>query len=98
MTKYEVVGWDADLDSEVVLLPNGERLTNQVADEIADDLLGRRGLGRPSLASDGSHSPRVSFRVPDEVRALAVERAAAENVSLSVLARKALERYLKDAG
>ncbi len=98
MTKYQVVGSDADLDSEVVLLPNGERLTNQVADEIADDLLGRRGPGRPSLTCVGSHSPRVSFRVPDEVRALAVKRAAVENVSLSMLARKALERYLKDAG
>lgn len=54
MTKYEVVRSDADLDSEFVLLPNGERLTNQVADEIADDLPGRGGLGRPSLTSVGS--------------------------------------------
>ena len=59
MTKYQVVGPDADLDSEVVLLPNGDRLTNQVADEIADDPLGRRGLGRPSLTSVGAHSPSV---------------------------------------
>ena len=46
------------------------------------------------MNGDGSHSPRVQFRVPEEIREQAQSRAAAEGISLSALARRALERYL----
>ncbi|MBA2694726.1 MAG: ribbon-helix-helix protein, CopG family [Actinobacteria bacterium] len=40
------------------------------------------------------HSPRVSFRVPEQTRRRAEERARAEGRSVSEVAREALERYL----
>jgi len=95
-TKYEVVGPDVDLDTEVILLPSGRRLTNEVADEIVAEV--RRATGRPSLTGTTGHSPRITIRIPEPIRDRAAQQAAAEHVSLSGLARKALERYLDDAG
>lgn len=90
---------DVDLDQEDVRLPNGRRLTEDLAEKLAREGVAearRRGLipGGKSLSGDGSHSPRVQFRVPDTLREAAETRAAAEGVSLSVLAREALEHYL----
>lgn len=90
---------DVDLDEEDVRLLDGRRLTDELADKIARDAVAearRRNLipGGKSLAGDGSHSPRVQFRVPESLRAAAEAKAAAEGVSLSVLAREALAHYL----
>lgn len=90
---------DVDLAAEVVLLQDGRRLTDELADQLADEaLVGARARnlvpGRKSLSGDGSHSPRVQFRLPDSLLTAAERRAAEEGVSLSVLARRALERYL----
>lgn len=90
---------DVDLDAEVVRLKDGRRLTNELAEQIAEETLAearRRNLvpGRKSLSGVGIHSPRVQFRLPDSLRSAAEKRAAEEGVSLSVLARQALERYL----
>ena len=90
---------DVDLDTEVIRLADGRRLTNTLADELADQTLveaRRRNLvpGRKSLTGGTTHSPRVQFRVPEPLREAAEQRAAQEGVSLSVLAREALERYL----
>ena len=84
-------GADVDLDSEVVLDLDGQRITE--ADTQA--FTSARG-GRPSLTGAGTHSPRVSFRVPEPILQRAEQRAEVEQVSLSVLARRALERYLDD--
>ncbi|WP_433355593.1 hypothetical protein ACQP25_17150 [Microtetraspora malaysiensis] len=54
-----------------------------------------RRPGRPSLTGDDTHSPRVSFRLPDELRDLAKARAAAEGKTISALAREAFERFLR---
>ena len=84
-------GADVDLDSEVVLDLDGQRITE------ADTQAFARGRGgRPSLTAAGTHSPRVSFRVPEPILQRAEQRAEVEQVSLSVLARRALERYLDD--
>lgn len=90
---------DVDLGEEDVRLLDGRRLTDELATKIARDAVAearRRNLipGGKSLAGDGSHSPRVQFRVPESLRAAAEAKAAAEGVSLSVLAREALEHYL----
>ena len=90
---------EVDLDEEDVWLPDGRRLTNELAETMAREGVAeahRRNLipGGKSLAGDGSHSPRVQFRVPESLRAAAEAKAAAEGVSLSVLAREALEHYL----
>lgn len=90
---------DVDLDTEVVRLKDGRRLTNELAEQLAEETLAearRRNLvpGRKSLSGSGIHSPRVQFRLPESLRSAAEKRAAEEDVSLSMLARKALKHYL----
>ena len=90
---------DVDLDTEVVRLKDGRRLTNELAERLAEETLAdarHRNLvpGRKSLSGGAIHSPRVQFRVPDALRAAAEQRAAEKGVSLSELAREALEHYL----
>ena len=84
---------DIDLDEEVVLDDAGNRLTESVADAIAQEAL-RRFRGRPSLSEPGERSPQVSFRVSIDLRDRAEARAAKEDKTLSELARDALEHYL----
>ena len=91
---------DVDLDEEDVRLPDGTRLTEQRAGQLARETLAeirRRNLvpGRKSLSGGSVHSPRVQFRVPEAIRERAEQRAAAEGKSLSALAREALEHYLE---
>ena len=91
--------FEVDLSVEEVRLRDGRRLTDELADRLAEDTLAearRRNLvpGRKSLTGAGVHSPRVQFRVPEALRAAAERRAAEEGVSVSELAREALERYL----
>jgi predicted HicB family RNase H-like nuclease len=91
---------DVDLDEEEVHLPDGTRLTEQRAEQLARRALAevrRRNLvpGRKSLSGGSVHSPRVQFRVPEAIRERAEQRAAAEGKSLSALAREALEHYLE---
>jgi predicted HicB family RNase H-like nuclease len=99
-----VVGRDAtissiDLDKETFTLPDGRRLTNELAAELAAegrDEIRRRNLipGRKSLSGDGTHSPTIRVRVPSDLHAAAEARAEAEGVTLSTLAREALTAYL----
>ena len=91
VTPETVDGGDVDLDSEVVRDLDGRRITEADTQSFATS----RG-GRPSLTAAGTHSPRVSFRVPEPILQRAEQRAEVEQVSLSVLARRALERYLDD--
>lgn len=107
MTKREppVVGPDTviediDLDKEEFYY-HGERLTEARAQEIAEETLAdlrRRNLlpGRKSLTGGSTHSPRVQFRVPEQIRDRAEAQAEAEGKSISALAREALERYLDE--
>ncbi len=89
---------DVDLDEDVVIV-KGRRLTEAAAEQLARETRAearRRNLipGRKSLSSGATHSPRVQFRVPEDVAAQAHDRAEAEGKSLSELAREALVRYL----
>jgi hypothetical protein len=94
MTRY-VDGGDIDLDEEVVLDSNGNRITEAHAHEMAEHAL-RAVRGRPSLTSAGRHSPRVSFRLPDIALERAEQVARQEGKTVSALAREALERYLAE--
>jgi predicted HicB family RNase H-like nuclease len=84
---------DIDLDREDVRLPDGTRLTDDVADAIVDDV--RRKAGRPSLTGASALSPRVSFRVTPEVRDRAAAIATEEGKTISELAREALEARVR---
>jgi predicted HicB family RNase H-like nuclease len=95
-----VAGPDLDLDKEEFVLKDGRRLTNELADQIADKTLAearRRNLipGGKSLSGDGTHSPRLQFRVPQQLHDAAERTAREEGVSLSALARRALEEYVR---
>jgi hypothetical protein len=50
--------------------------------------------GRPSLTCPGSQSPHVSFRVPAGLSAELDRQSAADGVTRSALARRALAEYL----
>ena len=90
---------DVDRELEELRLTDGCRLTRDPAEQLARALVPdarRRNLipGGKSLAGDGSHSPRVQFRVTETLRAAAEAKAAAEGVSLSAVVRQALAQYL----
>lgn len=93
--KY-TLGPDIDLDTEEVYEPDGTRLNEARAQELAEQTL-RAVRGRPSLTGPGRHSPRVSFRLPaDELRA-AQELAKREGIPVSELTRRALEDLIRRA-
>jgi hypothetical protein len=55
-----------------------------------------RRTGRPSLHGGSGRSPQVAFRLPAQTRALAEAAARARGITVSQLAREALERELAD--
>jgi hypothetical protein len=87
-------GGDIDLDDEIVLDSNGERITEDRAAEMAEDAI-TKVRGRPSLAGSGT-SPEVKARVPDQLRQRLMDQAEAEHRQPSTLIREALEQYLFD--
>lgn len=95
------IGADYDPASDEVLRDAaGAEITQEYIDRVAAeaeagyDLTKARRVGRPSLTGDARHSPRVSFRVSDDVRARAEQLASEQGKTVSQLAREALERYL----
>lgn len=98
MSARHPVGPDVDLAVEDVRDRQGRRVTDEYADAAAEEALRLVRPGRPALGAVGQHSPRVSFRVPEQTRLRAEQRAAQEGRSVSEIARDALERYLRDAG
>lgn len=82
---------------------SGVAITDELADELADEAehgyeleqgkIVHTGRGRPSL-SGRQTSPQVTFRIPAKLREQADKRAADEHKTVSELAREALERYL----
>jgi Ribbon-helix-helix protein, copG family len=96
--RFTRLGPDVDLDVEDVRYLQGRRITEEYAERAAEEALQVARRGRPALGAVGQQSPRVSFRVPEDVRRLAEQRAAAEGRSVSEIARDALERYLRDTG
>jgi len=88
------VGPDVDLESDDVRDGRGNRITVKRAEQIAEQALATVRAGRPSLSGERQHSPHVSFRVPRQIHAQAKARALDEGVSVSELARRALEHYL----
>ena len=97
MTDRHEIGPDVDLAVEDLRDRLGRRVTNEYAERAAEEALRLSRPGRPALGAVGEHSPRVSFRVPEQIRRRAEQRAAQEGRSVSELAREALERYLRDA-
>ena len=51
--------------------------------------------GRPSLTKEGVTSPRVTVRLSQKLHEQAKKKAKKKGISVSVLTRLALEKYLK---
>ncbi|SDM29606.1 hypothetical protein SAMN05421874_15126 [Nonomuraea maritima] len=76
---------DIDSDSEEIYDAKGNLITDDYVRDAISDVHraideGRVHMptgrpGRPSLTGEGAHSPRVSFRVPEELRERAKARA-----------------------
>ena len=96
--RYELApGPDVDLERENIRDSKGNRVTADYVDRAVDEVHAKLGRGRPSLTEPGRHSPHISFRVSEETRARAEELALSRGVSVSTLARQALDEYLHTA-
>lgn len=93
ITSTTPIGKDVDLRHEDVRLPDGTPVTDDLVDDVVDEV--RRKGGRPSLTGDASVSPRVSFRVTPGVRERAAIIAEREGKTISQLAREALEARVR---
>jgi len=77
---------------------------DRIVSEVEAAVLAGRGeityprKGRPSLTGDAAESPSVGFRITPELRSRAEAVAKRKGVSVSALAREALEEYVRKAG
>ena len=94
-SKY-VVGPDVDLDSEVVFLPDGTRLTNKLAAKMAQDAI-KQVRGRPSLTAVAVESPQLKVRVPVKLKKAIEKEAKRRGETTSTIVREVLqERFLQN--
>jgi len=91
--KPGAIGTDVDLDAEEVYLADGKRLTEQVAEEMAERALARH-RGRPSVTGGNARTPSLTVRVPPETRAALEELARAQGKRLADVSREALDEYV----
>ena len=89
------VGPDVDLDSDVVLLPDGTRLTNKLAAKMALDAI-KQVVGRPSLTAVAVESPQLKVRVPVKLKKAIEKEAKRRGETTSTIVREVLqERFLQ---
>lgn len=96
MKRKITVGPDVDLDSEVVLLPDGTRLTNKLAAKMARDAI-KQVRGRPSLTAVAVESPQLKVRVPVKLKKAIEKEAKRRGETTSTIVREVLqERFLQN--
>jgi hypothetical protein len=88
------IGADVDLEHEDIRLPDGSRLTDERAAEIAERALVHR-RGRPSVTDDESHTPSLTVRVSTTTRAALEKIAASQGRRLADVSREAFEEYIQ---
>lgn len=97
MTKRKIkpgkIGPDVDLDKEAVYLGDGRRLTERVADEIAERALDRH-RGRPSVSGGRQRTPSLTVRVPEPTREALEKLAKSQGKRLADVSREALDEYI----
>jgi hypothetical protein len=97
MTKRKIkpgaIGPDVDLDTEEVYLVDGRRLTEQIAEELAQRALARH-RGRPSVTGENARTPSLTVRVPPETRTALEQLARAQGKRLADVSREALDEYV----
>ena len=88
------IGPDIDLDEEEVRLPDGSRLTEEAAEQLAERVLEQRRAGRPSLIGGSAHTPPLTVRVRPGVRSALEEIARQQGRRLADISREALDEYV----
>jgi hypothetical protein len=95
MKRKITVGPDVDLDSDVVLLPDGTRLTNKLAVKMAREAI-KQVRGRPSLTATSVESPQLKVRVPVKLKKAIEKEARRRGETTSTVVREVLqERFLQ---
>ncbi|MGH3549437.1 MAG: ribbon-helix-helix protein, CopG family [Pseudonocardiaceae bacterium] len=97
-TECYVLGPDIDLDAEDVRRPDGTRLSEHAAQQLASEAITTGRRGRPAVDPDvspGERSPRVTFRVPAQTRRQLEQRARDQGRPVADVLREAVERYLR---
>ena len=90
-------------DDDYVDLGLTDEQVDAIVEETVEAALSGKGTwyypqrGRPSLTGKRTPSPHVGFRVSPELREQADALARSRGVTLSQLAREALEHYVKGA-
>jgi hypothetical protein len=87
------IGIDVDLDVEEVYLADGRRLTEEVAEQLAQRALTRH-RGRPSVTGKNARTPSLTVRVPPETRTALEELAKVQGRRLADVSREALDEYV----
>lgn len=87
------VGADLDLVAQEVRLADGRRLTDELAQEIAERAIARR-RGRPSVAGGQRRTPSLTVRVPEPTRVALEQLARAQGKRLADVSREALDEYV----
>jgi hypothetical protein len=97
MTKRKIkpgpIGPDVDLETEEIYVADGRRLTQQLAQEIAERALARH-RGRPSVTGGGRRTPSLTVRVPQPTREALEKLAKAQGKRLADISREALDEYI----
>ncbi len=93
--KYVIDDQPVDLEKEGVYDVNGQRIDQAYVDKAlkeAAQLKPRRG--RPSLSGGSVHSPKVSFRIAENLKAKADAQAEELETTTAKLAQAVFEEYL----
>lgn len=89
-----VQGRDINLSKEKLFNSKGQRITEELLDEVVQESF-VRGIGRPSLTAPTVHSPEIKARVPAPLKEKLEEVAQARGETPSALIRQAVEEFLR---
>ena len=89
-----VQGRDINLSKEKLFNSKGQRITEELLDEVVQESF-VRGIGRPSLTAPTVHSPEIKARVPAPLKEKLEKVAQARGETPSALIRQAVEEFLR---
>jgi hypothetical protein len=88
------IGQDIDLDVEEVHTEDSRRLTEKLAQHVAEEAMARH-RGRPSVTGRQERTPNLTVRVAAETRDALEAIAHAQGRRLADVSRDALDEYVQ---
>jgi hypothetical protein len=88
------IGKDIDLDAEEVRAADGRRLTEELAQQVAEEAIARH-RGRPSVTGRRERTPNLTVRVAAETRDALQAIAQSQGRRLADVSRDALDEYVQ---